>query len=171
MEYTEQQSIFRAKLALFKNFDEAFELVRSAVFSRFNLRRAGLTLVLQVMPANLGAYHPLGSNAIVLNRYLLAVIKENTKSLEIYNAYLFMVLAHEYLHSLGIVDENIVRQMTYDLCKSTLGEDHSSTRMAKEDPLSLFPELKSLLHTQCQGFGKEFEVVRNFDRTNQSYIQ
>jgi hypothetical protein len=34
-----------------------------------------------------------------------------------------MELAHEYLHSFGIIDENDVRQMTYDLCRS-LSETH-----------------------------------------------
>jgi hypothetical protein len=79
-----------------------------------------------------------------------------------------MVLAHEYLHSLGIVDENRVRQMTYDLCRTLLGEDHSSTKMAKEDPSSLFPQLRGMMQTQ---FGREFQIVKNFDKAGQSYIQ
>jgi hypothetical protein len=81
---------------------------------------------------------------------------------------MFMVLAHEYLHSLGIVDENTVRQMTFELCKWMLGEDHHAARMAKEDPSTLYPELKSLMQAH---FGREFQVVGNFDRSNQTYIQ
>ena len=42
-----------------------------------------------------------------------------------------MVLAHEYLHSLGIVNENAVRQMTFELCSWMLGNDHAATKMAK----------------------------------------
>ena len=42
------------------------------------------------------------------------------KSPEEYNSYLFMVLAHEYLHSFGIVDELQIRNLIY-LCKSLLG--------------------------------------------------
>jgi len=52
-----------------------------------------------------------------------------------------MVLAHEYLHSFGIVDEFQVRQMTYDLCSLLLGKEHPASIMAKEDPSVLFPEL------------------------------
>lgn len=166
--HVDTQAEFRAKVAGLKDFNEAFELVKSAVMAKFKMHRAGLSLILQVMPTNLGAYHILGSNVIVMNSYVLAAIRRLSGSDEEYNAYLFMVLAHEYLHSLGLVDENAVRQMTYDLCKTMLGDDHSATRMAKEDPSSLFPQLRNMMQTQ---FGREFQVVKDFDKKNQSYIQ
>lgn len=159
---------FQAKVAGLKDFDQTFELVKSAVYEKFRMHRAGLSLILQVMPTSLGAYHILGSNVIVMNSHVLAAIRRISGSEAEYNAYVFMVLAHEYLHSLGIVDENAVRQMTYDLCKTMLGEGHSSTKMAKEDPSSLFPQLRGMVQTQ---FGREFQVVKNFDRASQSYIQ
>ena len=121
-----------------------------------------------MMPSNLGAYHMLGSNAIVMNSYLLAALKKIAGSNVEYNSYMFMVLAHEYLHSLGILDENAVRQMTYELCKWMLGDDHPAARMAKEDPSTLYPELKSLMQPQ---FSRDFQVVDNFDKKNQTYIQ
>jgi hypothetical protein len=164
---TEQQMQFREKVAGLKDFNEAFELVKAVVLQRFKMHRAGLSLILQMMPSNLGAYHMLGSNAIVMNSYLLAAVKKIADSTEEYNSYMFMVLAHEYLHSLGIVDENTVRQMTYQLCKWMLGDDHASTKMAKEDP-STYPQLRSLMQTQ---FSRDFKVVNNFDRANQTYIQ
>ena len=79
-----------------------------------------------------------------------------------------MVLAHEYLHSFGIVDEFRVRQMTYDLCSSLLGKEHPASIMAKEDPLALFPELVLLRETR---FDKHFEIIKNFDKTSQYYIK
>lgn len=168
MKLTEQQMQFRKKVASLKDFNEAFELVKAVVLQRFKMHRAGLSLILQMMPSNLGAYHMLGSNAIVMNSYLLAAVKKIAGSTEEYNSYMFMVLAHEYLHSLGIVDENTVRQMTYQLCKWMLGDDHASTKMAKEDPSTLYPQLRSLMQTQ---FSRDFKVVNNFDRVNQTYIQ
>ena len=90
-------------------------------------------LSLQGLPSRIGAYHILGSNIIVANRSILNVIQQ-CKSMEEYTSYLFMVLAHEYLHSFGIVDEFQVRQMTYDLCSLLLGKEHPSSIMAKEDP-------------------------------------
>jgi len=164
----EQQMQFRERLASLKDFNEAFELVKSVVLQKFRMHRAGLSLLLQVMPSQLGAYHMLGSNAIVMNSYLLAAVRKIAGSTEEYNSYMFMVLAHEYLHSLGIVDENTVRQMTFELCKWMLGDDHAATKMAKEDPSTLYPELRSLMQSQ---FGREFQVVGNFDKKNQTYIQ
>jgi hypothetical protein len=125
---TEQQMHFVEKIASLKDFDETFELVKAVVLQKFKLHRAGLSLILQMMPSNLGAYHMLGSNAIVVNTYLLTTLKKIVKSTEEYNSYIFMVLAHEYLHSLGIVDENAVRQMTFELCTWMLGNDHAATR-------------------------------------------
>ncbi|HYY40569.1 MAG TPA: hypothetical protein VE692_04915 [Nitrososphaera sp.] len=165
---TEQQIQFRERMARAKDFNETFELVKAVVLQKFKLHRAGLSLILQIMPSNLGAYHMLGSNAIVVNTYLLSTVKKIVKSTEEYNSYVFMVLAHEYFHSLGIVNENTVRQMTFELCKWMLGNDHAATRMSKEGPSAIYPELRLLMQFQ---FGRNFHVVRNFDNTNQTYIQ
>ena len=115
----EQQQEYQFRLTKLKDFNEAFELVKDAVNAKFDMHRAGLSLILQRMPTNLGAYHILGSNVIVMNKLILNIIKEFKSSAE-YNSYLFMVLSHEYLHSFGIVDEFQVRNMTYDLSVSCL---------------------------------------------------
>ena len=163
----EQQQEYQFRLTKLKDFNEAFELVKEAVNAKFNMHRAGLSLILQKMPSNLGAYHILGSNVIVINKLILNIIKEYKSSHE-YNSYLFMVLAHEYLHSFGIVDEFQVRNMTYDLCVSLFGKVHMTSKMAKEDPSSIFPELNLLRQHM---FERNFEIIENFDRTNQYYIQ
>jgi hypothetical protein len=150
-----------------KNFNEAFELVKLAVNIKFDMHRAGLSLILQGLPSRIGAYHILGSNVIVVNRTILNMIQQQ-KSIEKYNSYLFMVLSHEYLHSFGIIDELGVRQMTYELCSSLLGIDHPASMMAKGDPSTLFPELTLL---KVDRFDEEFEVIKDFDKTTQSYIQ
>ena len=45
------------------------------------MHRAGLTLVLQELPTNLGAYHVLGSNIIIINGRISDIIKTG-RSLE-----------------------------------------------------------------------------------------
>jgi hypothetical protein len=40
--------------------------------------------------------------------------------------------------------------------------------MAKEGPSAIYPELRSMVQSQ---FSRDFQVVRNFDKTNQTYIQ
>ncbi len=150
-----------------QNFNDAFELVKAAIYEKFKMRRAGLNLILQNMPRFVGAYHVMGSNSIVVNRYILAAIKTLTKTAEEYNSYLFVVLAHEYLHSLGITDELRVRELTYEMCHSLLGGDHVATRMARDDPSSLYPELRNIA---IQKFGTDFELIKDFDKSNLSYI-
>jgi hypothetical protein len=58
--------------------------------------------------------------------------------------------------------------MTYDLCISLFGKEHLASKMAKEDPSSVFPELNLL---RQNSFERNFEIIENFDRTNQYYIQ
>ncbi len=101
-----------------------------------------------------------------MNKRILDVIKSK-KSLLQYNAYVFMVLCHEYLHSFGILDEVKVRIMTYDLCKTLLGEDHPSSIMAQYQPWNVFPELKLY---QTNKFENGFEIIKKFDTTTQYYI-
>jgi hypothetical protein len=168
VELTQRQVQYRERISKLKDFGETFELAKSVVLEKFKMHRAGLSLILQVMPSHLGAYHILGSNVIVMNSYLLAAVREIATSMDEYNSYVFMVLAHEYLHSLGIVDEHAVRQMTFELCNWMLGGDHAATRMAKEDPSSLYPQLRSLSQTR---FNHDFKLVGNFDKSNQGYIQ
>ena len=162
----QRQVHYRSKLSKVKDFNETFELVKSAVDAKYKMHRAGLSLVLQVLPTQLGAYHILGSNMIIMNKRILDIIKLRKSLLE-YNAYLFMVLCHEYFHSFGIIDEKQVRIMTYDLCQSLLGDDHPSSLMAKYEPWKVFPELQLY---QTNKFENRFEVIKNFDKTTQSYI-
>jgi len=162
----QQQHFYQNKLLSVKNFNDAFELVKSAVDDQFKMHRAGLSLVLQVLPTQLGVYHVLGSNMIIMNKRILDIIKSKKSLLE-YNAYLFMVLCHEYLHSFGIVDENQVRKMTLDLCYSLLGKEHPSSLMAQYQPWKIFPELQ-LYHSIT--IGKSYEIIKNFDRSSHSYI-
>jgi hypothetical protein len=161
-----QYQNYRDKIFDLSDFNEAFELVKSTVESKFKMHRAGLSLILQGLPTILGAYHIMGSNLIIVNKRILNIIKKY-KSQEEYNSYLFMVLAHEYLHSLGVIDELQVRKMTYDLISSLVGEDHIAARMARYQPWDLFPELR---YFQNNSFEQKFEIIKNFDNTNQSYI-
>lgn len=161
-----QQQYYRGKLLQLTDFNEAFELAKSTIETKFKMHRAGLSLILQGLPTNLGAYHILGSNLIIVNKRILDIIRKY-KSHEEYNSYLFMVLVHEYLHSLGVIDEIQVRNMTYALLSSLLGEGHIATKMARYQPWDLFPELRLF---QNNSFEQKFETIKNFDKKTQSYI-
>lgn len=155
------------KLSYLKDFNEVFEFVKFSVNSAYKMKRAGLSLMLHRMPTRVGAYHILGSNVIAVNSFVLDLVKKYSTSNDEYNSYLFMVLLHEYLHSFGILDEYKVRWMSVELCKKFFGEKHTATIMA-EDPLKIFPQLGLISYDK---FENEFEIIKNFDNTNQTYIQ
>jgi hypothetical protein len=161
-----REQYYGNKILQLADFNQAFELVKLAVEDKFKMHRAGLSLILQGLPTKLGAYHILGSNLIIVNKRILNIIKIY-KSLDEYNSYLFMVLTHEYLHSLGIIDELEVRNMTYSLLASLAGENHMATKMARHQPWDLFPELSLF---DDNSFEQKFEIIKNFDRTTQTYI-
>jgi hypothetical protein len=161
-----REQYYGNKILQLADFNQAFELVKLAVEDKFKMHRAGLSLILQGLPTKLGAYHILGSNLIIVNKRILNIIKIH-KSLNEYNSYLFMVLTHEYLHSLGIMDELEVRNMTYSLLASLAGENHMATKMARHQPWDLFPELSLF---DDNSFEQKFELIKNFDRTTQTYI-
>jgi len=118
-------------------------------------------LLLGNLPVNVGAFHPMGTNEIVLNRRLL---KTKTGINEI--SHVFAILLHEYLHSLGFEDEREVRRLTYRVCMDNFGRQSPVVEavltgpwvdLTEEDFDEIEPELN-------------LELVRNFEKPDIGYI-
>lgn len=131
------------------------------------MHRAGLTLVLGDIPNNVGAYHEMGSNAIVMNRNLLRVVEKVSRSRVRRNAYVFMILLHEYLHSLGYTNDRQVRNLSRQITDAYLGQRHPASEMAVKPLDNFFPGL-----AKYAGFrdNREFETIRRFDSSSTPYI-
>lgn len=149
------------------NFGDILEVVRESVKETLGLWRAGLSLYLAELPLNVGAFHEVGSNIIVMNRLLLDIVAKAARSKRELNAYVYSILLHEYLHALGHIEEGEVRSLVYKVSNATFGKGHPATEMAVNGPLTYFPQV--LVPGGRPGQGG-FEVVRDFDRANQSYI-
>ena len=124
------------------NLIETFESVKKAVRRSEGRSRAGLMLGLQELGSSLdgfiGAYYPVSSNIIVVNKTpLRRIIETNPKLLKPYG---FHVLLHEYIHALGYLDEEITRNKTYEISRENFGEDHIITKLSK-DIRQFFPNL------------------------------
>ena len=158
---------FKSRLAQARNFDEVFEIVKASVENILGLHRAGLTLVLADLPNGLGAYHVSGSNAIVLNRSMLGAVRSVTRSEEELNSFIYSILTHEYLHSLGFLEESQVRPLVRKISQESLGPDHPSVTMASGDLFSLYPQLRALGEGKV---GEDFEIIKEFDRSSMPYI-
>ena len=160
------QAIFE-KLKEPLSYDEIFELAKRAVEQVLGMHRAGLCLVLGKIPNYIGAYHVLGSDTLVMNKTILDLVRTQARSNEDLNGYIFTILLHEYLHSLGITDETRVRRLAYQVCIQTLGREHHATKVATGKWEELYPELKYLGPGRV---GNDFEVIKDFDKSSTSYI-
>ena len=114
--------------------NEIFEIVKDAVKESLNRERGGLMLGLSDLgiDANgfIGGYHQMGSNAIILNNSVLKRISKARQ--DMLKPYAFSVLLHEYLHSLGVLDEARTRLLTFKICSDCFGENHPVTLLSRD---------------------------------------
>lgn len=157
----------RRLLASARSFDEIFNMVKVATENELGRHRAGLTLVLGDIPNNVGAYHEMGSNAIVMNRNLLKIVRKLSRSAAKTNSYIFMILLHEYLHSLGFADDRQVRLLSKRITEKFLGGTHLAAEMAVKPLDQFFPELSQYAAFRDKGI---YETVRRFDSSSTPYI-
>ena len=157
---------FAKKLEESESFAEIFYLVKKSVQDTMEKRRDGLMLALQYLPEELGAYYGIGSNFIVMNRVLLEKFRDSYGTNDT-KAYVFSILLHEYLHSLGYVDEGLARALTYQISKAVLGERHMSTRIAKHGIGAFVNPSPRGLRSQEK---EELEVLDSFYVEHITYI-
>jgi len=149
-----------------RTFNDVYRLVKRVVEDRLDMRRAGLGLVLLDLPTHLAAFHEVGSNAIVLNKTLLNAVMSMAKSRREVNSYVFVVLLHEYLHTLGF-DEVQARETVKQLVGSLFTENHIATKMATQSVYEVYPGLRIIPPLKPSG---KPEMVRDFDSDSVTYI-
>ena len=125
------------------------------------MHRVGLMLYLGNLPLRVGAFHPLGTNDIVLNRRLLG----QTKSLK-EKSNVYAILVHEYLHTLGFTDERKVRRLTHKVCKENFGNAHPVVQASLTGPWA------ELTNEDLEDINNELDLerVRDFERIEGGYI-
>ncbi len=143
-----------------------FRIVKECVRHVLGRGRGGLMLALQELPSYVFAYYPYHSNVIVINKY---VLRELSKALspEEYKAYVFYVLLHEYLHSLGYHEEKKVYELSFKICREILGEEHLATLIAFYGPHKVIPELRDLIKRDImhrRSLNYKIEIVKDFEK-------
>src|SRR3970040_1057690 len=160
----------RQKLDQARTLADLFELVKSAVHSVLGRSRAGLMLALADLGNHprgfLGAFYPVASNVIVMNKVPLLRIQETNPDL--YRPYAFYVLLHAYLHSIGFVDERVCRTQSHRILETLFGPEHVVTQISAPTgrffPNLVFPD------AAVQPSELSLEFVPGFDRGSASYI-
>lgn len=155
----EKQEKYVEALDRCKNFREVFQLVKRSVKETLKLERTGLMLFLADLPYMVGAYHQLGTNNIVMNRGLLNHVLETSETSRQANSFIYSILTHEYLHSLGHVNEEEARRLTYRTSKEAFGEKHLATKMAASNPWQYIKPPPQ----KIQGIQRPPSVVRDFE--------
>ena len=161
---------YKKSLQKANNFSDIFQLVKKIVQNYLDRDQAGLLVGLSDLGTYghsfLGAFYSLDANTIVINKRPLNRIKQNKP--ELYNPYVFHVLLHEYIHSLGFYEEKQVRMLVYEITKKYFGNNHLATQMAL-DMGKFMPQLT---------LGSDFEApedmniefISGIDRDNTDYI-
>jgi len=158
---------YRSRMERAQGFSEVWEIVKDTVKDSLEEHRVGMMLFLDDLPLQLGAYHPLGTNNIVLNRTLVQIVEAATQSKRLVNAFVYSLLVHEYLHALGHIPEGEVRPLVYQVSKDCFGEDHVVTRLAEKSPWAL---LRGVPLSRIEAPKRVIEIVKDFEKTNQRYI-
>ena len=116
----------------------------------------------------IGGYYPVSSNIIVMNKTPLRRIRETNPNL--LKPYTFHILLHEYIHSLGVLDETATRQLTYEISSRKFGDEHPATQLSVNIH-KFFPNLVYPLHGWRPVGEVPVELVKGFDRSSyRNYI-
>ncbi|MDQ1280603.1 MAG: hypothetical protein QG670_1866 [Thermoproteota archaeon] len=160
-------SLFRHKLDKAARFGEVYEIVKETVRHSLGKHRVGMMLYLDDLPLQVGAYHPVGTNSIIMNRALLRIVEATVSSKQLVNAFVYTILLHEYIHSIGYLQEETVRRLVQKVSLDCFGEDHPASRLSRMGPWSL---LRGVPLKDTEAPQRVMEIVKDFERSNQSYI-
>ncbi len=160
-----ENALFMEKIGTF-DYDGIFALVKRNVKEVIKKERSGLGLILSDLPNTLGAYWEVSGNYIVMNQNLIYGLKQMGISDVEIKSYIYSILEHEYLHSLGYINEIEDRRMTAYVASMSFDKTHPVYKISTSDPWKLYPFLLRI----PGGNGTTFKIVRNFDKESTSYI-
>jgi len=158
---------YRMHLENAANYAEVWEIVKDTVEHVFHKRRGNMMLFLDDLPIQLGAYHPLRTNNIVLNRALVEIVETTIEDKRMVNALVYNLLVHEYLHALGEFSEINVRGSVVEVCKKAFGENHITTQLAIKSPWAL---LKGIPLDAVNVPKRVMEIVKDFEQSGKYIV-
>ena len=154
-----------------KTIADIFHIVKAIVSEYLGAEQAGLLVGLTDLgsyrQAFIGAFYSFGSNMIIINKRPLSRILQTNPSL--YNYYLFHVLLHEYVHSLGSYDESQTRLLVHEISNHYFGPNHVITQLASD--IGKF--VPDLVHPDANFQPPEdisVDFIIGIDRSNTGYI-
>jgi hypothetical protein len=161
------QEPFGVKLDNAENYAGVWNIVRETTETALGKRRNGMMLFLDDLPLQLGAYYPVGTNNIVLNRSLVEIAEASLSGKPTVNALVYNLLLHEYLHALGEMSETGVKKQVVEVATKCFGDSHIATVVARKSPWILLKDIQlGPLYTRK----RVMEIVRDFEKTGKYIV-
>ncbi len=164
---SQAENRFASQLDNAENYGQVWQIVKDTVEFAQGKKREGMMLFLDDLPLQLGAYYPVGTNNIVLNRALVEIVEHSVSSKSTVNALTYNLLLHEYLHALGELSEVEVRHMVVQVAKKCFGEQHIATVLACKSPWVL---LKDIPLGPFNAPKRVMEIVKDFEKTGKYIV-
>jgi hypothetical protein len=158
---------FRNSLETAETYAEVWRIVKGTVELSLGKRRGSMMLFLDDLPLQLGAYHPIGTNNIVLNRTLVEIVEASISSKRVVNALVYNLLLHEYLHALGEYSESEVKRLVIDVVRKCFGEEHTATVIARKTPWVL---LRRVPLEAINVPKRVMQIVKDFEETDKYIV-
>ena len=158
---------FHSSLETAENYAEVWQTVKDTVEFALQKRRGSMMLFLDDLPLQLGAYHPLGTNNIVLNRALVEIVEASISTKRVVNALVYNLLLHEYLHALGEISEIRVRRTVVKVAQACFGEKHIATVIAQKSPWVL---LQNIPLQAVNAPKRVMQIVTDFEKTGKYIV-
>jgi len=158
---------FQRELQTAADYGEVWKIVKETVETSLGKHRVGMMLFLDDLPLQLGAYHPVGTNNIVLNRSLVEIVEASEKSKLVVNALVYNLLLHEYLHALGDLSEGGVKRTVVVIAQKCFGNDHIAAVIARKSPWSL---LRNIPVSVMNAPKRVMQIVRDFEKTSKYIV-
>ncbi len=163
-----------------KKIPDLFEAIKRDVKRVIGRSRAGLNLGFVDMGISpngfIGGMYFSGGTMILMNVTALDVLVDEVnsnpnKTPDIAIAYVYHVIMHEYIHSLGFLDEKACRDVTLYVSRKLFPEDNPVTIMAERGIGVYFPRFRyAPEHFQFQPKTNYVELIKNFDKSNTMYF-
>lgn len=157
-----------------KEMPVIFTRVKKDVRKVYRRHRAGLSLGLVEMGMYRGGFiggmHFNPGTDIVMNKTPLKIILKE-QPYNIVWAYTYHILLHEYIHSLGVLDEQQCRTITLRISEKIFKEtDHPAIILAKNGIGTYFPNLRLIYAPpDLSPEGIPIEYIYNFDQESYDY--
>jgi hypothetical protein len=168
---TEKQSDvtekFQKELETATSYAEVWQIVKTTAEFALNRRGGSMMLFLDDLPFQLGAYHPVGTNNIVLNRALVEILEAQEKNKRVVNALIYNLLLHEYMHAMGEYSEDETRRLVVTVAGKCFGEKHLVTTAARKSPWIL---LKDIPASALNAPKRVMEIVKDFEATSKYIV-